>query len=109
MNKWLMHVKETKKKCPNMSLKEVLKAAKKTYNKETKTASPVKSCNKTTTLNKGKSRKSRKSRKSKKRKVRKQTRSRKGKSRKRRGKGKSRKMKVSKRALCSVYPNAPGC
>lgn len=37
MNYWLKHVKETMKKNPDKTLKEVLKMAKKTYKKQAKT------------------------------------------------------------------------
>lgn len=33
VNPWLMHVKDTKKKNPKMSFKDVLKEAKKSYKK----------------------------------------------------------------------------
>jgi len=35
-NKWLLHVKETKKKNPKMGFKDVLKEAKKSYVKVSK-------------------------------------------------------------------------
>ena len=100
MSVWLDHVKATRKNCPGMSFKEVLKVAAKTYNKQTKKAGPV-TCKKP-------------SLKKKSRKVRKTRKSRKGKSRKSRGKGKgksrSRKTrKVPNKFKCKLYPNAPNC
>lgn len=89
MSVWLNHVKETRKKCPGMSFKEVLKEAKKTYNKKTKTAGPV------VCAKKGKSVK----RKSK------RVRRRKSKSRK----GRRKTSKLSRNFKCKMFPNAPYC
>ena len=97
MSVWLDHVKATRKTCPGMSFKEVLKLAAKTYNKQTKKAGPV-TCKKPSIKN-NPARKVRKTRKIK-------SKSGKGKSR-RRAKGKTR--KVPKKFKCKLYPNAPNC
>tara|TARA_Y100001980_G_C14536984_1_gene313862 strand:+ start:1423 stop:1740 length:318 start_codon:yes stop_codon:yes gene_type:complete len=105
MSVWLDHVKETRKNCPGMSFKEVLKAAKKTYNKASKTAGPV-SC-KPSSKKKSASRKGRALKKTRRTK---KVRRKKGKSGKgRKTKKKSLKNKLPKKFKCKMYPNAPEC
>lgn len=104
MTAWMEHVKAVRKKCPNLSFKDALKEAKKTYNKGTSSSKGEIVCPK----------KSSRPKKSTKRRTRRKSRRKsRGKSRRKtRGKSrgsKSRRLKVSKKARCSVFKNAPGC
>ena len=111
MSVWLDHVKETRKKCPGMSFKEVLKEAKKTYDKNTKKAGPVvcKSSSQKSTDKKKPSKRARPSKRAKGRKSRK-TKRKKRKSVSKRGRGRSKTFKkIPKRFKCKMYPNAPNC
>ena len=113
MSVWLDHVKETRKKCPGMSFKEVLKEAKKTYDKNTKKAGPVvcKSSSQKSSHTKKPSKRARSSKRAKGRKSRKTKRKkRKSLSKKGKGRGRSRTLKkIPKRFKCKMYPNAPNC
>lgn len=118
MSVWLDHIKATRKKCPELSYKEAMIEAKKTYNKSTKKAGPVvcKSSSKDSSETKKPSKRDRpskkakgkgkKSRKSKRRKTKKGKRAAKG---RRTAKSKTRKHKVPKKFKCKLYPNAPDC
>lgn len=106
MSVWLDHVKETRKKCPGMPFKDVLKEAKKTYDKKTKTAGPV-VC-KSTKSTKSKSKRPKRSTKKKRKRKRKTM----GKGRGRKGKAKTLKKtsrKIPKKFKCKMFPNAPNC
>ena len=101
MSVWSEHVKNVQKKCPNLSFKEVLQEAKKTYNKSSKSTKPIKSC-KESSKNKG-SGKTRKRRMTKRRKTM---------GKKRIGKKKQTKSvykHLSKKFKCINYPKARGC
>lgn len=109
MSIWIDHIKATRKKCPELSYKEAMIEAKKTYNKNTKKTAPVvcKSSKSLSLKSKGHPKSKRKSRKTKK-----SPRKSKGKGRKS-AKGKRRtakyKKKVPKKFKCKLYPNAPDC
>ena len=106
MTVWMEHVKSVRKKCPNISFKEALTEAKKTYNKGTSSSKGEIVCPKKSNQPKisGRPKKSRRKSRGKSR----------GKSRRRtrgrsRGRSKSRRLKVSKKARCGVFGNGPGC
>ena len=105
MSIWFDHIKAVRKKCPNLSFKEALIEAKKTYNKISKTTKPIKNC-KTSSKFKKVSRKSKKTRKLKSRTGMRRIASR----RSVRGK-KPRNIygKLSKKFKCINYPKAKGC
>lgn len=101
MSVWSEHVKIVQKKCPNLSFKEVLQEAKKTYSKTSKSAKPIKYC-KTNSKN----------RRSKTTKKRFMPKGRKTMGKKRNtGKNKTKSVykDLSKKFKCINYPRAKGC